>query len=71
MDNNEPFHLKKFNSKVRAMNQARSSMLTLTAAEAQSLQAEIYDLLATIASLSKVKQDSSVISVNMDGGGFK
>ena len=54
------------------MNQARGSILTLTATEAQSLQAEIYDLMATIAHLNQSTENTaSTTTVTMDGGGFK
>lgn len=71
MDNNLPLQIKNFNSKVRSMNQANGKILTLNAEEARSLHAEIYDLLATIASLSKQETVSGIINVSMDGGGFK
>lgn len=72
MDNNLPFHIKKFNDKVRAMNQGNGKLLTLNAEEARSLHAEIYDLMATIANLSRTPAtDSSIVNINMDGGGFK
>jgi len=71
MDNNLSFHIKLFNDRVRTMNQSNGKLLTLNAQEARSLHAEIYDLMATISSLSKT-QDSSIVgvSINMDGGGF-
>lgn len=72
MDTNLPLQIKKFNDKVRAMSQANAKILTLNAEEARGLHAEIYDLMATIAGLSK---DSSVATeitqITMDGGGFK
>lgn len=72
MDNNLPLHLKNFNNKVRAMNQARGKILTLTAEEAQSLQAEIYDLMATISHLAQDTETTTVnTAIGMDGGGFK
>lgn len=72
MDDNLPLHIKKFNNKVRAMNQARSTTLTLTAEEAQSLHAEIYDLMATISNLSKTYTNIDTnTSVVMSGGSFK
>lgn len=71
MENNLPLHIKNFNAKVRAMNQANGKILTLNAEEARSLHAEIYDLLATIANLSKIDNSTEVTQVNMDGGGFK
>ena len=72
MDNNLPLHIKNFNNKVRAMNQANGKLLTLNAEEARSLHAEIYDLMATIANFSKgTTQPATVTSVSMDGGSFK
>jgi hypothetical protein len=54
------------------MNQSNSKILTLNAEEARNLHAEIYDLMATIASLSKTSAtDTAVINISMDGGGFK
>jgi hypothetical protein len=71
MDNiNVTFHIKLFNDKVRAMNQANAKVLTLNPQEARSLHAEIYDLMAIIASLSK-NEETPNINVSMDGGGFK
>ena len=71
MDNNLPFHVKLFNDRVRAMNQGNGKILTLNAEEARSLHAEIYDLMATIASLSKTQESSTTsVSINMDGGTF-
>ena len=70
MDSNPPFHIKLFNDKVRGMNQSNSKILTLNQQEARSLHAEIYDLMTTIAHLSK----SPLIEItppNMDGGTFK
>lgn len=71
MDNNLPLQVKKFNDKVRAMNQANGKILTLNADEARNLHTEIYNLLATIASLSQVAGNDTVVEINMDGGGFK
>jgi hypothetical protein len=68
---NLPLHIKKFNDRVRAMNQANAKILTLNAAEAQSLHAEIYDLMAIIAELTKGTGTEEVVTINMDGGGFK
>ena len=71
MDNtNLPFHIKMFNDRVRAMNQSNGKLVTLNAQEARSLHAEIYDLMATIANLSR-SVESPDINVSMDGGGFK
>ena len=72
MDNNLPFHIKMFNDRVRAMNQSNGKLVTLNQQEARNLHAEIYDLMATIANLSKntASTDTS-INVDMDGGSFK
>jgi hypothetical protein len=71
MDTNLPFHVKKFNDRVRAMNQTSGKVLTLNAEEARSLHAEIYDLMAIIAELSKKTDPDETVIINMDGGGFK
>jgi len=72
MDSSLPLHVKKFNDKVRAMNQANAKILTLNAEEARSLHAEIYDLMAVIANLSSTADNTSgTVEITMDGGGFK
>jgi phosphosulfolactate phosphohydrolase-like enzyme len=71
MDNNLPLHIKKFNDRVRTMNQTNGKLVTLNAEEARSLHAEIYDLMATISHLSKNTDTNEVTQINMDGGGFK
>lgn len=72
MDNNAPLHIRNFNNKVRAMNQSGGKLLTLNAEEARSLHAEIYDLMATIAGLTKqLNTGPSVTTVSMDGGNFR
>lgn len=74
MDHNLSLHLKKFNNLVQIMNQMNQKQLVLTAAEARSIQSDIYELLAHCAALSKRVQDNqtdSVVTVSMDGGGFK
>jgi thiamine biosynthesis lipoprotein ApbE len=71
MDNsNLPFHIRMFNDKVRTMNQSNSKILTLNQQEARSLHAEIYDLMATIANLSKTTDTSNITTIGMDGGRF-
>ena len=72
MNNNLPLQIRLFNDKVRAMNQANGKILTLNSQEARGLHAEIYDLMAIIASLSP--STSTVVpdvNISMDGGGFK
>jgi hypothetical protein len=72
MDSNLPLYVKSFNDKLRAMNQSNAKVLTLNQQEARGLQADIYDLMATIASLSKTTTvASSATNVSMDGGSFK
>ena len=72
METNLPLHVKKFNDRVRAMNQANAKILTLNSEEARGLHAEIYDLMATIAGLSKDSSMATEITqITMDGGGFK
>ncbi len=71
MDSTLPLQIRRFNERVRAMNQANSKILTLNAEEARNLHAEIYDLLARLT--DTVKEDTSnnsVINVRMDGGRF-
>ena len=72
MDNNLSFHIKMFNDRVKLMNQSNSKILTLNQQEARNLHAEIYDLMATIADLTKATTNTSDdIVISMDGGGFK
>ena len=66
-------HLKKFNDRVKVMNQTNSRELVLTAAEARQLQADIFDLLAKINDLVEIKQQNAadaVIQVDVLGGKF-
>ena len=66
-------HLKKFNDRVKVMNQTNARDLSLTAAEARQLQADIFDLLTKINDLVEVKQKDSVeptVQVELRGGGF-
>lgn len=64
--------VKTFNEKVKIMNQTGSRQLSLTADEARNLQADIFNLLATLAEQRpqiEIKSDPS--DINLDGGGFK
>jgi uncharacterized protein YfkK (UPF0435 family) len=71
MSENLTYHIKLFNDKVRVLNQTSGKTLTLTAQEARSLHNDIYDLLSTIAELSKNGgSNNDSISINMDGGRF-
>jgi ribosomal protein L16 Arg81 hydroxylase len=53
------------------MNQSNGKILTLNAQEARNLHAEIYDLMATITRLSQTTTNNTMVTVGMDGGGFK
>ena len=66
-------HLKKFNDRVKVMNQTNSKELILTAAEARQLQADIFDLLTKINDLVEIKQQAAAeptVQVELRGGGF-
>ena len=66
-------HLKKFNDRIKVMNQTNARDLSLTAAEARQLQADIFDLLAKINDLIETKQQTAaepVLQVELRGGGF-
>ena len=71
MDNNLPFHIRLFNDRVRTMNQSNGKLLTLNPQEARNLHAEIYDLMAIIANLSKNADSTETNIIKVDGGGFK
>lgn len=56
------------------MNQTNARDLTLSAAEARQLQADIFDLLTQIAELTAIKkaaEEVAEVSIEMDGGGFR
>ena len=59
-----------FNDRVRAMNQNNGKLVTLNSQEARNLHAEIYDLMATIAELTKSSDQIGSVSISMDGGHF-
>ena len=65
-------HIKSFNNKIKVLNQTNSKELVLSAIEARNLQAEIFELLAQIADLTKVKEEveNTVTSIQLDGGAF-
>ena len=74
MATNEPFHVKVFNERVRAMNQSRSKSLLLSDREVRDLQADIFNLLETIVDLNKtvseISKNSGSTSIEMNGGSF-
>ena len=66
-------HLKKFNDRVKVMNQTNARDLSLTAAEARQLQADIFDLLTKINDLIEIKKQTAAeptVQVELRGGGF-
>lgn len=74
MDNNFTLHIKKFNDKVRLLNNGGQKQIILSAQEARSLHADIQDLLAYCTALNKqlssnTKSDQ-VINLSIDGGQF-
>lgn len=75
MEDNLSLHIKKFNDKLKLMNQTNSRQLVLSAQEARNLQSDLFDLLSLCASLSKQLQQSrtsnEVIQISVDGGGFR
>ena len=71
MEQQLSLHLRKFNDRVKVLNQTNARELVLTAGEARQLQADIFDLLTQIQALVEVKSsESEVISVQVKGGGF-
>lgn len=74
MDGNLSLHLKMFSDKVKVMNQSNARILTLSAQEARSLYADIFDLLNHCSTLSRKNEraetSTDAVSVQLDGGGF-
>jgi hypothetical protein len=73
MEQQLSLHLKKFNDRVKVLNQTNAREMVLTAAEARQLQADIFDLLTQIQAMSVVSQqtqNNDVVDIEMDGGGF-
>ena len=63
--------VRKFNDKVRQMNQTNGKQLVLSAEEARNLHNDIFALLANLAELASNTSSEEVIEISMDGGGFK
>lgn len=72
MEHQLSLHLKKFNDRVKVLNQTNARELILSAAEARQLLADIFDLLVQIQELTEVKskEEPEVIKVQVNGGGF-
>ena len=72
--NNLTLHIKKFNDKLKIMNQSGSRDLTLSAQEARGLHSDIFELMALISKLSNKQpapEDNKIVQISMSGGGFK
>ena len=71
---NLTIHVRKFNEKVRLMNQTNAKMLSLSSQEARDLQADIYELLSQLAQATSGKGnkpvDDPVVEIKLDGGSF-
>jgi hypothetical protein len=71
MEQQLSLHLRKFNDRIKVLNQTNSRELVLSAAEARQLQADIFDLLTQIQALAEVKStEPEVIAVQVKGAGF-
>lgn len=73
METQLSLHLKKFNDRIKVMNQTNAKELVLTKLDAQNLHNDIFELLAQIAALTETQaetNDNVVVQVGMDGGGF-
>ena len=72
MDYKPTLHITGFNDRIRAMNQMKQQELRLTATDANNLQADITGMLAEIARLSILLDNSKeIVQIAMDGGRFK
>ncbi len=63
--------VRKFNDKVKQMNQTNGKQLVLSAEEARNLHNDIFALLANVAELASNSGSNEAIEISMDGGGFK
>ncbi len=72
MEQQLSLHLRKFNDRVKVLNQTNARELVLSAAEARQLQADIFDLLTQIQALAEVKDSNQneIIAVQVKGAGF-
>lgn len=62
-----PLHFKKFNDKVKQMNQSRSKELRLSADEARNLHTELFNLLTDHQSAHSLKTpDRKIIPPDLD-----
>jgi len=73
MEQQLSLHLKKFNDRVKVMNQTNAKDLNLSVLEARNIHAGIFELLTKINDLTEIKKEqesADVVNIEMDGGGF-
>ena len=73
MEHQLSLHLKKFNDRVKVMNQTNSKELILSALEARNIHAEVFELLTKINDLTEIRKqsdDNATVNVEFDGGNF-
>jgi hypothetical protein len=73
MEQQLSLHLKKFNDRIKVMNQTNAKDLNLSAQEARQIHADIFDLLNKINDITtdkKAKAIQEAVVLNLDGGNF-
>jgi len=73
MEQQLSLHLKKFNDRVKVMNQTNSKELILSALEARNIHADVFELLTKINDLTEIRKqsdDNATVNVEFDGGNF-
>jgi hypothetical protein len=71
MEQQLSLHLKKFNDRVKVMNQTNAKELVLSPLDARNIHSEIFELLTKINDLTNIKkEDEATVSVDFDGGNF-
>ena len=64
-------HLRKFNDRVKVMNQSNAKDLVLSAVEARNIHSDLFDLLSLVADLSKrLDKEPELVRFEVDGGAF-
>ena len=71
MEQQLSLHLKKFNEKIKAMNQTNAKELVLTPTDARNIHNDLFALLTKINDLTNIqKEDNQAVNVDFDGGDF-
>ena len=71
MEQQLSLHLKKFNDRVKVMNQTNAKELVLSPLDARNIHSEIFELLTKINDLTNIKkEEEATVSVDFDGGNF-